>query len=104
MDVQKDAGGNGKDDQLGRNADSVDRKAAQPFLDVASVGAEDEVLIAEKGHGNADRLGGDRGDVYDQRLAEVRHQMAVQNHAGRVESQREDCVRDANHQETNDLN
>ena len=59
-DVQKDAGGNGQDDQLRRSADAVDGEAAQPLLQIVAAGAEDEMLVAKEGNRNTNRLRGDR--------------------------------------------
>ena len=52
----------GSSDELGEHADAVDGEAAEPLAEVVAVGAEDEVFVAEEGHGDAEGLGGDGGD------------------------------------------
>ena len=48
---EKDLGGDRQNNQLGGRADPVDGEAAQPFLEVVALGAEDEVNVAFEGEG-----------------------------------------------------
>src|SRR5208283_4780943 len=58
-EVQEDVGGRGQNDESHGEGDAIDREAAQPLLEVAAVGAKDEVFIAEERDGNADGRGDD---------------------------------------------
>lgn len=101
--AKKNTGRDRKYHQFSRSADAVDREAAQPFLQIVAVGAKDEVFVAEERDGDGNGLRGDRSDIGNERLASMRQQMAEQNNAAGVKSQRDDRIRHADYQEANDL-
>ena len=90
-------------DELRDHSYSVDGEAANPLTEIVAVGAEDEVFIAEEGHGDANGFGGDRGDDDGERQISVGKKMSVKDDKGRVEEVAEDGVRDADQEIAKDL-
>jgi len=102
-EVQEEVRSERQDYQLGWRGDTVNRKTAQPLLQVVSLGAEYKVFVAEERNGNGDRLGADLCDVGNQRLAAMRKEVAVKNDKERVKRKRENRIEYADEQETDDL-
>ena len=100
---QEEVSNNRQDDQLSWRADAINRKAAQQLFDVVAMGAEDEMLVAEERYSNGNWLRYDGRDVSNQGLATMRKEMAEQDHEARVECERDDRVRGADHQKADDL-
>src|ERR1700735_5078435 len=92
-----------QNDEAHGKADAVDGEAAEPFLEVVAVGAEDEVFIAEESDGDADRGRDGEGDVGDEGLAVAGQEMAEEDDEAGVEDEREGGVEAADHEEADDL-
>ena len=56
-EAEEEAGEDGERDEFGEHSDTVDGEATEPFAEIVAMRAEDEVLVAEEGHGDADGLG-----------------------------------------------
>src|ERR1700736_2361981 len=102
-EAEEELGEDGKRDELGQHADAVDGEAAEPLAEVVAVGAEDEVFIAEKGHGDADGLGGDGGGDDGEIEIAVGQDAGVKEDEAGVEGVGEDGVPDANDEVADDF-
>ena len=86
-ETQEEVSCSGQDNETHGKGNAVNGEAAQPFLEVVSFRAEDEVLIAEEGDSNADGRGDDERHVSEEGLAAVRHEVAKQDDEAGVNRQ-----------------
>jgi hypothetical protein len=102
-ELEEEVGEDGERDELGERTYAVDGEAAEPLFEVVAVGVEDEVLVAEEGHRNANWLGGSGGEYDGEGEVAMREEVAVEEDEGGVEDEAEDGVPDAYDEVTKDL-
>jgi hypothetical protein len=102
-ELEEEVGEDGERDEFGERTYAVDGEAAEPLFEVVAVGMEDEVFVAEKGHRNANRLGGSGGEYDGEGEIAMREEVVVEEDEGGVEDEAEDGVPDAYDEVTKDL-
>jgi hypothetical protein len=102
-EAQQQVSKDGEGDELGQHADSIDGEAAEPLAQVVAVGAEDEVFVAEEGHGDADGFGGGGGEDDSEGQVAVGEEASVEEDEAGVERVGEERVPDPDEQVADDF-
>ena len=102
-ETEKDPCEDRQGDELWEHSDSVDGEAAQPLAEIVAVGAEDEVFVAEEGHGDTEGLGCNRCEDHGEGKIVAWEEVAVEEDECRVEDVGEDSVPDTYDEVAEDL-